>query len=114
MAVMSLAGVDLDMLPNESNYRRTFIQMGPQRRSIYHNLISSHPGMIIRWDLKFFLWEDIAALNSAYTQGTGITFIDQDGLSYTVKILNYYHDGYFIPRLSEVTMTIETVSVAVF
>lgn len=108
--MLSLGGVELDMLPNESNYRRTFIQLGPQRRSIYYNLISSHPGTIVRWDLKFFLRTEPSDLIQAYKEASAITFVDQDGISYQVKILSFTHDGYFVPYLSETGVTIETVS----
>lgn len=108
--MLTLGGFDLDMLPNEQNYHRSFIQMGPQRRSIYYNLVTSHPGVIIRWDLKFYLRIEAWELATAFSNGTAVTFVDQDGTSYQVKILSFTHDGYFVPYLSEVSMTLETVS----
>ena len=108
--MLTIAGIDLNMLPNATNYKRTYVQMGQQRRTIYYTLSTSHPGVIIRWNLKFYLGEEPIEYLSDFVQGNPVTFVDQDDEEYQVKILDFTHDGYFVPVLSEVNMMIETVS----
>lgn len=114
---MYLDEIHIDMIPTKDNYVRTFEMQGTVARTVYHQLVVSNVGTTVRWDLRFFMSISILYSDVLYKviSGETVEFIDHDGGSHQVKVLNwremgsYVQDGEFFPFLTEISATLELV-----